>query len=153
MCSHTFSTKGGAIHRNCSLKGSVFRSFITCSAVFVHPISFLSREKILWCSISIHSNFKASSGGHSFNLSSRPSFQSTSSSNFCLSSTVSFLGGSRSGSISSNFFRNSGEGVTLGMALVATNLATGHPAAKCTGLPIRLQSTTETLRLPLCSSV
>ena len=110
-CSRSSSTRGGAIHWNLSLKGSVSRSSIMCSAASVQPISFLSRENILRCSINIRSNFKANSGGHFFNLSSRPSFCSISNSNFCLSSTVSFLVGSRRGSNSFNFCRNSGEGV------------------------------------------
>ena len=144
ICSRTSSTKGGAIRRNRSLKGSVSNNCITCSAVSVHSISFRSREKILWCSISICLNFRASLGGHSFNLSSPPSFQSISNNNFCLSLTISFLGGSHSGSISSNFLRNSREGVASGIMLAATSFANGHLVAKCTGLPIRLWSTTET---------
>ena len=93
MCSRTSSTNGGAICWNRSLKGSVSSNSMTCSAAFVHPISFSSKEKILWCSINIHSNFRANSSGHFFNLSSWPSFLSNSSSSFCLSSMVSFLGG------------------------------------------------------------
>ena len=73
-CSHTSSTSGGAIRWRCSLKGSISNSLITCLATSVQPISFRSSEKILWCSISIRSNFRANSGGHSFNLSNRPSF-------------------------------------------------------------------------------
>ena len=153
MCSRTSSTNGGAIHLNHSLKGSVSNNSITCSAVPMHPISFGSKEKILWCSINIHSNFRANSGGHSFNLSSRPSFLSNSSSSFYLSSIVNFFGGSQLGSSSSSSFKNSGEGAASGTAFAATTLATGLLAAKCTGLPMRLRRTTETLRLPSHSSV
>ena len=141
------------MHRNHSLKGSVSNSSMTCSAASVQPISFGSKEKMLWCSINIRSNFRASSRGHSFSLSSQPSFLSNSSSSFCLSSMVSFFGGSQTGSISSNFFKNSREGAASGMAFAATTLATGLPAAKCTGFPVRLWRTTKTLRLPSCSSV
>ena len=153
MCSHTSSTNGGAIRRNRALKGLVSNNSITCSAVSVHPISFGSKEKILWCSINIHSNFRANSGGHCFNLSSRPSFLSNSSSNFCLSLIVYFFGGSQLGSSLSSFLKNSGEGAASGIAFTGTTLATGLPAAKCTGLTIRLWRTTETLQLPSCNSV
>ena len=118
-CSHTSSTSGGAICLNRSSKGSVSSNSMMCSAASIQPISFGSNEKILWCSINIRSNFKANSGGHSFNLSSRPFFWSSSSSNFCLSSILSFFGGSQTCSISSNFFKNSGNGVASGMAFAA----------------------------------
>ena len=55
-CSRTSSTSGGAIRRKHSLKGSVSSNSITCSAASVQPILFRSREKMLWCSISIRSN-------------------------------------------------------------------------------------------------
>ena len=105
MCSRTSCTNGGAIHRNHSLKGSVSNNLMMCSAISIHPISFGSKEKILWCSIKIHSNFRANSGGHSFTLSSWSPFLSNSSSSFCLSLMVSFFGGPRSGSILSSFFK------------------------------------------------
>ena len=141
------------MRRNCSLKGLVSSNSITCSAILVHPISFSSKEKILWCSINIRSNLRANSGGHCFNLSSRPSFLSNSSSNFCLSLIVNFFGGSQLGSSSSSFLKNSGEGAASGMAFMATTLTTGLLAAKCIGLPVRFRRTTETLRLPSRNSV
>ena len=153
MCSHTSLTNGGAIRQNRSLKGSVSSNSITCSAISVHPNSFSSKEKILWCSINIRSNLRANSRGHCFNLSSWPSFLRNSSSKFCLSSIVNFFGGFRLGSSSSSFLKNSGEGAASQTAFVATTLATSLPAAKCTGLPIRLQRTTETLQLPSRNSV
>ena len=106
----TSSSKGGAICQNHSLKGSSSSSPITCSAASMQPISFLSREKMWWGSISFCSNFKASSGGHSLSYSSPLSSRNSSISNFCCSSIVS-LGHSSSGngSCSSNFFRSSGE--------------------------------------------
>ena len=114
MCSHTSSTNGGAICQNHSLKGSVSNNSITCSAVSVHPISFSSKEKILWCSINIHSNLRANSRGHCFSLSSQPSFLSNSSSNFCLSSIVNFFGGFQLSSGSSSFLKNWGREQHLG---------------------------------------
>ena len=152
-CSHTSSTSGGTIQWKCALKGSISSSSITCSAASVQPILFGSSEKILWCSINIHSNFKANSGGHFFNSSSQPSFWSSSSSSFCLSLIVSFIRGFRSGSISSNFLMNSRKGVALGMAFAATTHPTGLPAGRCTGFLVRFRRTTDTLRLPSCNSV
>ena len=76
--SRTSSSRGGAIRRNLSLNGSSSISSMMCSAESVQPISFLSREKMWWCSISIRSNFKANSGGHSFSCSSPPSFRNSS---------------------------------------------------------------------------
>ena len=111
------STNGGAIHWNRSLKGLVSNNSITCSAISVHPISFISKEKILWCSINIRSNLRANSGGHCFSLSSRPSFRSNSSSNFCLSSIVNFFGGFQLGFSSSSFLKTWGRGQHLGQCL------------------------------------
>ena len=44
--SRTSSSRGGAIHQNCSLKGSSSINSMMCSAVSVQPISFLSSEKM-----------------------------------------------------------------------------------------------------------
>ena len=60
-CSRTSSKSGGAIHQKLSLKGSPSGNSIMCSAASVHPISFLSKEKISWYSINCRSNFRASS--------------------------------------------------------------------------------------------
>ena len=61
-CSQTSSKSGGAICQNLSLKGSLSSSSIMCSAASVHPILFLSREKLSWYSINSCSNFRACSG-------------------------------------------------------------------------------------------
>ena len=111
-CSRTSSRRGGVIRRNFSLKGSSSRSWITCSAASVHPISFLSREKMSWYSMSRHSNSCASSRVQSTNWSSPPSCCHNSISSFCLSSMESFFG-TDSGSCLSNFLVSSGYGFSL----------------------------------------
>ena len=52
-CSLTSSTCGGRILLNCSLNGvaSGSLSSITCSAAFVRPISFFSKENKSWYSV------------------------------------------------------------------------------------------------------
>ena len=44
----TFSTKGGGICLNCSLKGVSSVTFIICSVEWVHPNSVGSRENTSW---------------------------------------------------------------------------------------------------------
>ena len=126
-CSRTSSRRGGAIHWNFSLKGYSSRSSITCSAVSVHPISFLSKEKISWYSMSKCSNFCASSGVQSTNWSSPPSCRNSSMSSFCLSSMESFFGAD-SGSCSSNFLVSSRVGFPSGIMLAANTQAITLPA-------------------------
>ena len=150
-CSWTSSKRDGAIHWNFSLKGSSSSNSMMCSAASVHPISFLSREKISWYSISICSNFRASSGVHWANSSSLPSCLKNCISNCCLSSMESFCGAD-SGSCSSNFFISSGVGLPSGITLAASTWAITQPAWRCTALPERLQSTIATSQLPSQSS-
>ena len=121
-CSHTSSRRGRAIHRNFSLKGSLSKSLIMCSAASMHPISFLSREKISWYSMSRRANFCASSGVQSANWSSLPSCRNDSISSFCLSSMESFFGAD-SGSCLSNFLVSSGVGFPSRVTLAANTRA------------------------------
>ena len=107
--SRTSSYRGGAIRWNLSLNGSSSINSMMCSAVSVQPISFLSREKIWWCSINIHSNFRASSGGHSFSCSSPPSCRNNSIRSFCRSLTVSL--GPSFAWVPTSSLANSGKGM------------------------------------------
>ena len=150
-CSHTSSRRGGAIRQNFSLKGSSSGSSIMCLAASVHPISFLSREKMSWYSMSKCSNFCASSGVQSANWSSPPSCQNSSMSSFCLSSMESFFGAD-SGSCLSNFLVSSGVGYPSGMMLAANTRTITLPAWRCTGIPVRLRRTMATDLLPSWSS-
>ena len=108
-CSRTSSKRGVEICQNLSLKGSSSSNLIMCLAASVHPISFLSREKISWYSISICLNFQAHAGVHWASSSRPPSCHNACMSSCCLSLVESFLGAD-SGSCSSNFFVNSGVG-------------------------------------------
>ena len=125
--SQTSSSRGGAIHWNLSLNGSSSISSMMCSAMSVQPISFLSREKIWWCSISIRSNFRASSDGHYLSCYSPPSCRSNSIRSFCRSSMVSL--GASFPWVSANSLASSGEGTALGTLLAAAIRAMHLPGA------------------------
>ena len=127
-CSWTSSKRGGAILQNFSLKGSSSNS-IMCSTASVHPISFLSSEKMSWYSINICSNFRANSGVHHANSSNPPSCFNSCISNRCLSLMES-LGGADPGSCSSSFFIKSGVGFPSGITLAASTRAGDHPASR-----------------------
>ena len=71
-CSQTSSKRGRVICQN-FLKDCSSSNSIMCSTTSVHPISFSSSEKILWYSISICSNFWASSSVHWASSSNPPS--------------------------------------------------------------------------------
>ena len=94
MCSRTSSTNGGAMCRNCSLKGLVSNNFnnMLCHICAPYLIQALRRRYY-----GAPSSFARTSGlipeAIAFNLSSWPSFLINSSSSFCLSSIVNFFGG------------------------------------------------------------
>ena len=126
MCSLTSSIKGKAIHQNHSLNGSLLISLMTCLVASVHPISFLSREKILWYSMKSHRALFASSSGQSSSIVRSPFFSRISIKWACCSRIIS-LGSFGLYSSKPNSFISSGNASALGTRFIMTTRPKSHP--------------------------
>ena len=132
MYSLTSSIKGGAMHQNRSLNGSLLVSLMTCSVASVHPISFLSREKILWYSMRSCQALFASSSGQSSSIV-RSLFFSKISIKWACHSGIVYLGSFGLFSSRSNSFINLGDASALGTKLTVTTHPTSRPPDKRIG--------------------
>ena len=132
MCSLTSSINGGPMHGNCSLNSSLLVSLMMCLVASVHPISFLSREKILWYSISSHWALFVSSSGQLSSILRSPFCSKIYIKWACCSGIVN-LGSFSLSSSRSNSFISSGDTSALGTKLTVTTHLTCHPPDKHIG--------------------
>ena len=84
MCCLTSSSKGGGMHRKCSLKSLLSSTSILCLIVLVQPSSFLSNENTSWYSWMSSHACCTNSSGHSSRASKFNSFSTLT----CLSALV-----------------------------------------------------------------
>ena len=132
MCSLTSSINGVAMHWNHSLNGSLLVSLMMCLVPSVHPISFLSREKMLWYSISSCRALFASSSGQSSSTVRSP-FCSKISIKWACHSRIINLGSFALSSPRSNSFISSGNTSALGTKLTVTTHLMSCPPDKHIG--------------------